>query len=343
MTSIDIFKVSGNSYQMGFLIGEHFKDYLANIAPGFKAVLPGHIDRVKRLEQNLQAKLPDCLAEIYGRADGAGVERDVMLLVMFPEIYGGTDGCTSVYLKTKSNAFLAHNEDSATMNIDNVALVIYDYGDFTLVAYTSAMRLAGSAFAFNSAGMVFSSNHIFGGERDMDEISRFIVLRDVINSRSIEEAEQKVRAIDVASPFNLNILDVNSLTLCNVERDLHDWHTEYIADRYTHSNHFCTKQYDVERVPKNSVFRRMKSAELAATLNDDATADDLLAVLSYEGDGYDASVFERRELYPDRICTVATLVADGKAKILRVLDFIGKTTFAFDINGNLLSTSPLVR
>ncbi len=338
---IDYFEVSGDDYQMGVLIGRYFRDYLMSIEAGFAAMLPGHIERVKALETNLAKKLPHCLSEIYGRADGSGVSRDVMLLIMFPEIYGGTDGCTSVYLKTSRSAMLAHNEDSATMNIDNVALVRYDYGDFKLVAYTSAIRLAGSAFAFNDSGMAFSSNHIFGGERDMDEISRFILLRDVINSKSIAEAEKKVRSVDVASPFNLNILDMNSLTLCNIERDLHDLHVEYIRDRYTHSNHFCTKPYDVERVPVNSVFRRNKSLELLIALGDDAHLDSLLGILAYEGESYDCSVFERREKYPDRICTVATFAVDPASDDIRVLDFIGNEVFRFSPDCTLKSISPL--
>lgn len=331
MTSqrIDFFEVKGNDYQMGALIGRHFRDYLACIEAGFAAMLPGHIERVKKLECNLAAKLPRCLEEIYGRADGAGVSRDVMLLIMFPEIYGGTDGCTTLYLKTPRTAMLAHNEDSATMNLDNVALVRYDYGDMRLVAYTSAIRLAGSAFAFNSCGMTFSSNHIFGGERDMDEISRFILLRDVINSRSIDEAADKVRKIDVASPFNLNLLDMDSRTLCNIERDLHDLHIEFINDRYTHSNHYCTKPYDRERVPVNSVFRRNKSAQLLSALDENATLNDMLKTLSYEGDSYDTSVFERREKYPDRICTVATFAVDPVENDIRVLDFVGGGEFRF--------------
>lgn len=338
---IDYFEVFGDDYQMGVLIGRHFRDYLLSIEAGFAAMLPGHIERVKALEAHLARKLPHCLDEIYGRADGSGVSRDVMLLIMFPEIYGGTDGCTSVYLKTPRTAMLAHNEDSATMNIDNVALVKYDYGDLKLVAYTSAIRLAGSAFAFNNSGMAFSSNHIFGGERDMDEISRFILLRDVINSTSIAEAERKVRTVDVASPFNLNLLDMNSLTLCNIERDLHDLHVEYICTPYTHSNHFCTKPYDTARVPVNSVFRRKKSLELLSALDDDATLDSLLGVLSYEGDSYDSSVFERREKYPDRICTVASLAVDPALDDIRVLDFIGNAVFRFSRDCTLLSASPL--
>lgn len=338
---IDYFEVCGDDYRMGTLIGKHFHDYLAGIEAGFAAMLPGHIERVKALEANLAVKLPRCLAEIYGRADGAGVSRDVMLLIMFPEIYGGTDGCTTAYLKTKRTAMLAHNEDSATMNIDNVALVRYDYGDRQLLAYTSAIRLAGSAFAFNSAGMAFSSNHIFGGARDMDEISRFILLRDIINSASIEEAAEKVRVVDVASPFNLNILDMRTFTLCNIERDLHDLHIEYIGDRYTHSNHYCTKPYDATRVPINSVFRREKSRALLSALDETATLDDMLAVLSYEGDGYDCSVFERREKYPDRICTVATFAVDPQTDDIRVLDFIGQGLFRFSRSCRILSTTPL--
>ena len=78
-------------------------------------------------------------------------------------------------------------------------------------------------------------------------------------------------------------------------------------------------------------------------MGDDATLDDMLDILSYEGDGYDASVFERRERYPQRICTVATFAVDPQKDDIRVLDFVGKGVFRFARDCRLLDTSPLPR
>ncbi len=332
---MDIFNVSGNNYQMGFTIGEHFKSYLKFATREFETPLSSCIERIRLLEGKLKSSLPGCLDELYGRADGAGVDKDVMLLYMFPEILGRTDGCTTLTLKTRDNVLFAHNEDDRGFSKDNVALVKYCYDDGFTFAYTMASRMAGSAYAFNSYGLAFSSNYIFGGRLELDNVSRYIILRDVINARSICEVEKKLNAFSAASPFSLNVIDLRTLEAKNFEKDIETLYQFDVQDRFARSNHFVLKDAPLTRVPKNSVFRREKSKELLDALKDESV-EALLDILAFEQDEMDNSVFQNPDKYPDKIVTVSNFAVDAKAGRFIVNDFIEKKRYVFDSSATLL-------
>ncbi len=96
---------------MGYQIGKKFKKYLSTVISKYECKLPQAIDSVKHLEMKLKALLPNCLDEIYGRADGAEVSRDAMLLLFFPEIFKRIDGCTTAIVKKSDKVLFVHNED----------------------------------------------------------------------------------------------------------------------------------------------------------------------------------------------------------------------------------------
>lgn len=334
---IKIFEVGGSHYDMGLAIGRQFKHYLDGVMPIVCARVPKYRERISALQDQLRRSMPNCLDEILGRADGAETSREAMLLYMFPEICGGVHGCTTVAYNKGGRALFAHNEDDVDFVGEDVALVKYNYEDGFVFAYTMASRMAGSAFAFNSYGLAFSSNHIFGGRLQCENISRFIVLRDIINSKSIEEVRRKLSSIEVASPFSLNVLDVRTAEMCNFEKDISDLAETPIRDRYARSNHFLTREaFCAADVPVSSLFRREKTAESISALGDDASIDDLVRALEYEGDSFDTSVYEDRLKYPGKLCTVATFAVDGAAGTYTVYDRIYGDKLVFDANANLV-------
>lgn len=334
-----IFEVNGNDYQMGYGIGKVFKPYLNSVIGEYMDALPDYMDRIRLLESKLAASLPNCLAELYGRADGAGVERNAMLLYMFPEICGRTDGCTTVTIKTADNVLFAHNEDDRNFNEDNVALVRYNYEKGYVFAYTMACRMAGSAFAVNDR-LIFSSNYIFGGRLELDNVSRYIILRDVINASSIDEVEQKLSRYEAASPFSLNVVDKYTLEAVNFEKDIDKLYRKDVLDRHARSNHFVLKEADKSRVPQNSIFRNLKAKELLSAVTQPSVAA-LEDILAYEADSMDTSIYQNSRKYPDKIVTVATFSADIKKGELHVLDFVSDKLYTFDLDAHLKSEQPL--
>lgn len=328
------FEVTGTEYDMGYAVGKEFKDYLQKSIEKYeeKFKIKNVYENVKSMEEKLKKQFPKCLEEIYGRADGANVSRDATLLMFFPEIFRKIDGCTTVILKKENGNFLfSHNEDDR-YNINNVALVKYKYSDYWIVGYTMAEKLTGSSFAFNSYGLVFSSNYIFDTKINLNNISRYIMVRDVMNSKSIEEAIEKLKNSQVASAFSLNILDINKNIAVNIEKDIEEIYVTNIEDRYARANHFTSKEYILPEDRKSTKFRDEKSNELIKLVDSkNAKIEDLINILNYEIDDYNESIFKDPKKYNDKSITVANFSCDNNLKNICIMDYLGDYVFRYNL------------
>lgn len=339
---LNYLEVNGTDYEMGYQIGLFFQNYLKKRIVEFDEKLNLVIKEVNKLKNKLELHFPQLLDEIYGRADGANVSRESMLLMFFPEIYRRIDGCTTVIVKKKNAVLFAHNEDNKNFNLENVALIKYNYGDRFVISYTMAERLAGSAFSMNSSGILFSSNYIKDDKLNLDNLSRYIVVRDVINSKSIEAALQKLKNNDVASAFGLNILDINTKQVISVEKDIHEIYVTEVKDRFVRSNHFHYKKMDNYEVPKGSQFRYEKCNELIEQLSiESCSIDDLLAILMFHTDDYFQSVYKQYGKYKNKSETNATLCIDTSQNYITIYDYMGNSKLKIDLKGNIMEQSLL--
>ena len=330
-----LIEVKGTEYEMGYKIGTYFKEYLSNAIKKYdsKIKIVDVYKEVKQLEKKLKAQFPQCLDEIYGRADGASISRDSALLMFFPEIFKKIDGCTTVIMKNKDNKFLfSHNEDGRNYNINNVALVKYAYEDYWIIGYTKAEKLTGSSFAFNSYGMVFSSNYIYDTKIDLNNISRYIMVRDVMNSKNMEEAIQKLKDSCVASAFSLNILDLNENMAINVEKDIKEIYVTHIRDRYARANHFIAKKDNLLDKPISSSFRDSKSRELVNKLSRNTVKiEDLISILNYETDDYYKCIFKSPKKYSNKSVTVANFSYNAVSNEIIIKDYLEDSELKFYI------------
>lgn len=339
---LELFEVKGTDYEMGFQIGRKFREYLQTRITSFDEMTAEYATVIDALKKELTALFPNLLQEIFGRADGAEISRDAYLLMLFPELYRKTEGCTTLILKKSDGEVLfAHNDDNECFDLSNTALIKYNYGDEYIISYTMVERLSGSAFSFNRE-MVFSSNYIFGDNVDLNSLSRYVAVRDVINSKSIDEALDKIRSITVASPFSLNMLELKTNRIVNVEKDVKDVYITEITDRYARSNHFHAKKGDSSTATADSKFRYKKANELIAKLNPStAKIDDLVEILRYTTDVYDESIYKQYGKYPGVWVTDATFAVDTAAENYVVHDYIGGTTLEINQDGNLVSQTSL--
>lgn len=329
------FEVYGTEYDMGYKIGQEFKTYLRNNIQQYEKKLKykSVYDKVKNMENKLKKQFPKCLEEIYGRADGAGISKDATLLMFFPEIFKKIDGCTTVILKKENGNFLfSHNEDDKNYNIDNVAIIKYNYTNYWIIGYTMAEKLTGSSFAFNSYGLIFSSNYIFDTKLDLDNISRYIMVRDVMDSKNIENAIEKLRNNKVASAFSLNILDVNKNIAVNIEKDIEEIYITNIVDRYARANHFTAIEYNLPEDRKSTKFRDEKSNELIKKINKkNAKIENLINILNYETEDYYESIFKDPKKYNDKSITVANFSCDNDLKTICIKDYLGEYEFKYNL------------
>lgn len=298
---IRAFEVHGSEYDMGVQTGSVFREFLQGSARKYEQMLSDSAVRrtVEAVTVKLESQYPRLLMEMHGRADGAGIPRDSAMLMFFTELHTPRNGCTTAILKKKDgHILLCHNDDEFTYHADNVALVKYNYKDSWIISYTVADTLAGSAFSWNSAGMVFTSNFIFGGETDFSSISRFEMERDIINSGSMQEAMEKLRSSQVASPFSMSILECASETVVNVEKDLRDLYITPIPDRFARSNHFLAKPGPLPAPPAETLYRYQRTRELLAGVDaENAGITDLIRILNDQSAYYDSSVFKDTDFY----------------------------------------------
>lgn len=340
---LNFLEVKGTDYEMGFAIGNKFKNYLQNRITEFDQKAPKYSDCIAAFEDKLKAGFPYLLQEIYGRADGAEISRKSYLLMLFPELFRKSEGCTTLALKKQDGSVLfAHNDDNECFDLENTALIKYNYGDNYIISYTMVERLSGSAFSFTGKGMVFSSNYIFGDNLDLNNLSRYIVVRDVINSSSIDEALHKLKSTDVASPFSLNILELATGRVVNVEKDVHDIYVTEINDRYARSNHFHTKQGDSSTATEDSKFRYKKANKLINDLDSAAcTIDDLVKILRYGTSVYNESIYKQYGDYHGIWVTDATLAMDTSEDFFTVYDYIGRSVLKISRDGSLVSQTAM--
>ena len=131
-----LIEISSSDYEIGNRLGKYFKKHLKNIIKRYDEKIKNKkiYNEVKKIEDKLKQEFPQCLEEIYGRADGAGLSRESGLLMFFPEIFKQPDGCTTLIMKNKHNKYLfSHNEDDRNYNSDNTVLVKYIYKDYWII------------------------------------------------------------------------------------------------------------------------------------------------------------------------------------------------------------------
>ena len=255
--------------------------------------------------------------------------------MFFPEVYKRIDGCTTVIVKnTKEQYFFSHNEDDVNYTNENVAFIHYHYDTCDVYGYTVAHKLCGSSFGFNSHGLVFSSNYVYDTVIDLNNISRYILVNDVMKSENIDDALKRLKSMKVASAFSLNILDIKQNRCINVEKDIKEIYVKEITDRYARANHFIIKPdpYTTE-IPKSSAFRDSKSKELTNLIDrDTVTLKDLQNVLGYQTDDYYESTFKDPNKYKDLSVTVANFNYDGSKNKIEIHDYLDDTDLSFEMN-----------
>jgi len=331
---VKCFEAVGNDYEMGFAVGCVFKDYLQDIAarrgkvfedPDVEAFIGGIIARI-------EDKTPDCMAELRGRAAGAEIPLGLATVLSSPEISGLMSGCTTAILKRSDGSWLfSHNEDETNFTQDNVALVKYVYDDAWIVGYTMAETLVGRSFAYNSHGMVFSCNYLMGARRDVTHPSRYIAIRDILKARNLEETLDMMKAAETASSFSLNVLDTRTGMAANVEKTVDDTYITPIYERFSHANHFIVGADELS-FGVNTYNRGAKTEELLNRLDaETAGIEDVVDVLSYEGEDYWHSILKKPDTYKDlwenghKSVTVANFAYDGENHRIFIRDYLGNT------------------
>ncbi len=321
------FTVRGTPYEMGVQTAREFLPYLEQVKGKYeeKIRISGTRETVLRMKEKVLREYPDAYQEILGRAEGSGMSEDAAFLMFFPEIFRRADGCTTLILRRLDGRFLfSHNEDDRNYDWDNCALVTYDCGDRQIVGFTMAEKLTGCSFGWNSDGLLYSSNYIYDTKLELNNISRYIMVRDVMNAKTLEDAVYRLARMRVASAFSLNLYDRNENRAVNVEKDTDAVYVTEILGRYARANHFTTRKDSLLPEPyASSAFRDAKVNELIPLVNAaTATIEDLQEILKYSGEDYDHCVYQdpNRFSYREKVCTIVNFSFDGLTDRILIRD-----------------------
>ena len=330
----DRYILKGSVYEMGLEAGRIFKDPINAEIAEYEERLKDEKTAalVRNIEDRMRAELPLCLEELYGRADGAGVNREALILFYSPEVYLKPDGCTTVFYRKKDRVLFSHNEDDEDCDHKNRALIKFDFGDRWFVGFSDYHKLTGSSFSYNSHGIVCSCNYLFHSEVDLDNLSRYIVSRDMLDAGSIGECLDKLKSHRPASAFSCNILDINTLEACNIENDLKDMYITDITGKFSRSNHFLNRKDAI--MSDNSRYRFLKAKERMEALDETADIDGLRDVLRYEDREYVRSIFMDPLKYgPEhRPVTVANFSIDTLTKTVKIFDGLDHSEYVTDFH-----------
>ena len=316
--------IKGNMYEIGYKQGEIFAEAINKEINNYLELLKeGRISKITdKIIEKIKNDFPNLLDELYGKADGAKVDRRALILMHSPEVYSKFDGCTTAIFNKGDRVLFSHNEDDQGYNHENTALVKFDYGDHWLVSFTAYHKLTGSCFGYNSYGLVFSCNYLFHELANLDFLSRYIVTRDIIESKSLDECLEKLDKNKTASPFSYNVLDLNTLKVCNIEHNHDKDYITYIDDKFARSNHFLNKENP--KMSESSKNRNIFAKERIAKLDTNAQLKDLIEVLSYEDSDYNKSILLDPLKYSnvDNSVTVANMAFDSKTKEVIINDYL---------------------
>ncbi len=294
-------EVSGAPFDRGFASGALFKVALQRRVERNRAALnDASIQaRAREVIKKTEAVFPDYVAEVRGKAAGAGLDEPALSLLMCPELVENFSACTSlVFTKGDGNIILSHNEDDDFQD-DNLAMTKMRMPDGSWFASNDMDKyILGHGFSWNSHGIVKTVNYVRPIHETLDNISRIFLQRYITEASSIEDAIERCQITQCATGFHALVLDTITKKAVSIEVadssvDIQD------VDMYAHSNHYChesiTHGNEVADSGYNSPFRLSKTWELVRQLGSSASGDDARAVLEYRGKDFDNSILVMKD------------------------------------------------
>lgn len=308
-------------------VGEIFADSIRKSVENITTLPEGFYE----MKQKLINTFPKYYKEVCGRAEGACVDVDKYLLSVSYELYESkNEKCTDVIIKKSNGQVLyGHNEDGP-YTLDNSAIIKYitDKGWYT--EYTSIDSLAGTTYLWNSNGIIFSGNYIHTEHKELQEISTWFILRNIVECTSVEEIIKGIKAVKSASGFNINVIDTKVNKVYSIEFYLDKIDVIEITNKFVHTNHFIHLDGKDGYFPEdsNTKNRLKKATELLDKLDmSNSNILDIKDILEYDNSDYMNSI--HFALGSNKSITGSAFLFDSESKYIQICDYIGNTKMNF--------------
>jgi isopenicillin-N N-acyltransferase-like protein len=137
-----------------------------------------------------RSHLPQCVEELEGMAEGAGVDMAALLVLNCGEELWVDEGCTSVAVTNGAEIVLGHNEDWIAADLDkNVVLDITAPGGTRVLAVTSVPYLPVNGM--NSHGVACVQNSLSATDERMG-VPNVFVCRWALEAGTLEEMRARL-------------------------------------------------------------------------------------------------------------------------------------------------------
>lgn len=334
MNHFPYLSIEGTEYELGVQIGKIFlEDMKEDVLLVKEKMLDSHIksdfDIVK---SNLEADFPEQLQHVFGRADGAGVDRDLYLLFLCYELWEdrASEHCSDIIIRQGNHIIMGHNEDGAYTK-RNSALLKYIVKDGFFYDYASADALQGASFGWNSYGLIYSLNYMCTENMRRTKTPVWFLVRQIMACKSFEDIKEILSNFDIASGFHFNIfIDGKAYS---IEGKFDKAEIIEIDGVFAHTNHYIGEAFDEGYAPAetNTLFRLAKIKSLLRSKgNREFTIDDIETVLSYRGESYYNSILSEEDM--KRNITACTVLFDSNTNTIKLINRVEKQQQTFSLN-----------
>ncbi|GAA0722032.1 hypothetical protein GCM10008905_13110 [Clostridium malenominatum] len=302
---IKLIEVKGSPYERGYKSGVELKYAIKSCIKAYVDLKNNKelMDKMLYIKALTKEVFPEYLLEVEGRADGAGVDRDLYFLIMCAELLNEGVGCTTLVFKRKDGTIiLGHNEDD-NYTPGNSALTKCWNNEDWFVTYDYCNMPFGNAFSFNSHGIVKTINYCYSENVSTKGIPRYFLQRYISEASSLEDFVKRCSIDNRGSGFHAVALDSKTNKALSIEVSANKISVKEIHNHYVHTNHYIHPGiFSVnEEVSAGSTspFRLKKAGELLEEkinkVGDNISIKDFEEILNYRGKDYKSSILGIKE------------------------------------------------
>eukprot|EP01095_Lingulamoeba_sp_RSL-Kostka_P016579 TRINITY_DN8161_c0_g1_i1.p1 TRINITY_DN8161_c0_g1~~TRINITY_DN8161_c0_g1_i1.p1 ORF type:complete len:376 (+),score=92.34 TRINITY_DN8161_c0_g1_i1:284-1411(+) len=284
---------------------------------------------------------PNYIQELKGMAKGSNVDfSELFLLNLMPEYQLGgfmknnnnntiISHCTDLFFKNETSYIFGHNEDGNKLVREFGYLIeaklSYQSGNlndnnnddyYSFSSFTYPAQLIANAYSWKSNGLVLTMNSVFPTDIHIGGIGQYFIVRDVLNSNSINDALKRCNVSNSASGLSLNIGMVNERRIINVEIAPGDHNLDYKEMLINNTNKDNQNNTSVYNDHFNN-YRRIKTPfivdkssehrEKTVLMNPPHSASDVISLLGNSTSDYP---IYRNGASPDNASTISTAIFD---------------------------------
>ena len=241
---MEIRELHGTTYQIGFQSGSFFHGRVKIELDGIRSFMQQNkqaMEQMIRSREMLQYHYPSYYEETIGKADGLGIDRDVYMMLMHPEILQkGHESCTTIMVKNKNGTIiLAHNEDDFFAKGNLCFVKVYTENGWFITNDSYHMPF-GNGLCIHQSGLLRTINYCY--DSPDDGYSRYFSQRHIAEADSIENLKKRALEMKLSSGYHVNVIDpaINQAFSLEVRND--GLHCRKVESFIVHTNHFV---YDI--------------------------------------------------------------------------------------------------